>query len=115
MIALSSALVVTVAPSQSHQHKNSIYGVVLDAESRSPLVNVNVFLGNTKIGTVTDARGAFTLTGIPSGRYDLVFSRVGYERVIRSVLLNENKTITVNAHLKPRMITIAGVDAVGEG
>ncbi|MBF8294251.1 MAG: hypothetical protein HW389_796, partial [Bacteroidetes bacterium] len=31
MIALSSALVVTVAPSQSHQHKNSIYGVVLDA------------------------------------------------------------------------------------
>ncbi|MBF8297303.1 MAG: hypothetical protein HW389_3848 [Bacteroidetes bacterium] len=115
LLTLCTALVVHTSTCQTQQHRNSVFGVVLDAESRSPIVNVNVFLSNTKIGTGTDARGAFTLTGIPSGRYDLVFSRVGYERVIRSVLLNENKTITVNAHLKPRMITIAGVDAVGEG
>ncbi len=112
---LCTALVVHYATCQTQQHGNSVSGVVLDAESRSPLVNVNVFLSNTKIGTGTDAQGAFTLTGIPPGRYDLVFSRVGYERVIQSVLLNENKTITVNAHLKPRVITIAGVDVLGEG
>ncbi|MDP2885669.1 MAG: carboxypeptidase-like regulatory domain-containing protein [Ignavibacteria bacterium] len=115
VLALCTALVVTVAPGQVRQHRNSIVGVVLDVDSRSPLVNVNVFLSNTKIGTGTDARGAFTLTGIPSGKYNLVFSRVGYERVIRSVLLNADTTIMVNAHLKPRVITIAGVDVVGEG
>jgi len=115
MLTLCTALVVRIAPSQVQQHRNGVRGVVLDAESRTPLVNVNVFLSNTKIGTGTDAQGAYTLTGIPPGRYDLVFSRVGYERVIRPVLLNADKTIMVNAHLKPRVIAIAGVDVVGEG
>jgi hypothetical protein len=115
MLTLCSTLVVTLAPGQIRQHRNSIFGVVLDAESSSPLVNVNVFLSNTKIGTGTDARGAFTLTGIPSGRYDLVFSRVGYERVIRPVLLNADTPIIINAQLKPRVITIPGVDVLGEG
>jgi hypothetical protein len=115
VLSLFTALVVTVAPSQIRQHRNSIYGVVLDVDSRSPLVNVNVFLSNTKIGTGTDARGAFSLDGIPVGRYDLVFSRVGYERVIRPVLLSADTTIMVNAQLKPRVITIPGVDVLGEG
>jgi len=115
VLALCTALVVTVAPGQIRQHRNSIYGVALDADSRTPLVNVNVFLSNTKIGTGTDVRGAFSLDGIPVGRYDLVFSRVGYERVIRPVLLNADTTIMVNVQLKPRVITIPGVDVLGEG
>jgi len=115
VLSLFTALVVTVASSQVRHHRNSIFGVVLDADSRTPLVNVNVFLSNTKIGTGTDARGAFSLDGIPVGRYDLVFSRVGYERMIRPVLLNGDTTIQISAQLKPRVITIPGVDVLGEG
>lgn len=110
-----TALVATVASGQMHPRGNSISGTVLDADSRAPLVNVNVFLSSTKIGTGTDAQGSFSIRGIPSGRYDLVFSRVGYERVIRRVTLNADTSIQVGALLKPQIITIAGVDVLGEG
>lgn len=115
MITLCTALFVTVAQSQIHLNRNSISGAVYDAESRLPILNVNVFLGNTKIGTGTDAQGSFSLNGIPAGKYELVFSRVGYDRFIRPVLLHGDTSMIVNAQLKPRVITISGVDVVGEG
>jgi len=114
-LVLCTTLFVTVAQSQINLNRNSISGAVYDAESRQPLPNVNVFLGNTKIGTGTDAQGSFSLNGIPAGRYELVFSRVGYDRFIRPVLLHGDTSMIVNAQLKPRVITISGVDVMGEG
>jgi hypothetical protein len=114
-LVLCLTLGITVAPSQIHLNRNSVSGVVVDVESRLPLVNVNVFLSNTKIGTGTDAQGSFSLNGIPAGKYELVFSRVGYDRFIRPVLLHGDTSMIVNAQMKPRVITISGVDVFGEG
>ena len=114
-VTVCTTLCITAAQSQINLNRNSVSGVVYDAESRLPLGNVNVFLSNTKIGTGTDAQGTFSLTGIPAGRYDLVLSRVGYDRFIRPVLLHGDTSMIVNAQLKPRVITISGVEVVGEG
>ena len=114
VITLCNALIAPFAQGQIRPHKNVICGTVLETETRFPVVNVNVFLSNTKIGTGTDTQGSFSLDGIPSGRYDVVFSCVGYERVIQSVLLDRDTTVTINVRLKPRAIIIPGVEVLGE-
>ncbi|GCC53661.1 hypothetical protein SanaruYs_39060 [Chryseotalea sanaruensis] len=58
---------------------NSIAGVVRDSLSHEPLPYVNVFFANTSIGTSTDSKGEFILSGFPSGKYDLTISFVGYK------------------------------------
>jgi hypothetical protein len=58
---------------------NSITGVVKDSLSKEPLPYVNVFFANTSIGTSTDSKGEFILSGFPSGKYDLTISFVGYK------------------------------------
>jgi hypothetical protein len=53
----------------------------LDSLTRKPIPYVNVFFANTTIGTITDTTGTFTIKNIPSGKYDLTVSFVGYETV----------------------------------
>jgi len=62
-----------------------ISGHVKDIETGLPVGSVNVFLSNTTIGTSTDSNGMYKIIDIPSGIYDLVISRVGYEREIKTV------------------------------
>ena len=68
---------------------------MLDAEKGKPIPFASVFLSNTSIGTKADDVGHFELS-IPSGRFDLVVSSIGYEthsQTIQSADVNQLLTI----------------------
>lgn len=73
------ALLCTTAFSQFE-----LKGKILAADTKNPLVAASVFLSNTSVGTVTNAAGEFTLP-VPSGRYDLVASFIGYETHVQTI------------------------------
>ncbi len=54
-----------------------VAGRVTDAETGAPLVNVTVLVDGTNYGTATDEAGRYQLR-LPTGRYVLRFSAVGY-------------------------------------
>ena len=65
------------------QQSFTISGVVTDSVTGKPLSGVSVFLNNTVHGTATRVDGAFDLTGLPQGSWQLVFSEIGFRtRVI---------------------------------
>lgn len=70
---------------------NSIVGVIRDSLSHEPLPYVNVFFANTSIGTSTNSKGEFILSGFPSGKYDLTISFVGYKTQQYSFDFNESR------------------------
>ena len=60
--------------------KNTITGIVVDADNKNSLNGCTVFLSNSSIGTMTDSSGSFTLNGITGTMsLQLVVSSVGYE------------------------------------
>ncbi len=70
------------------QFTQNIRGVVTDAVSGSPLAYVTITIqGKPGIGTATDEKGSFTLTGIPIGRHSIQASYVGYETYITNEIL----------------------------
>ena len=72
-------------------------GRVLDAETKQPLSNVNVFIENTEIGTATNNKGEFELryTNVQTSD-SLVFSIIGYQtRKIRFKNLNGKTSPTI--------------------
>ena len=61
-----------------------VSGVVTDAQTGEPLPYVSVVFPGTKIGTMTDPEGAFTIEG--PGRYSNVsFQMLGYETFIYNI------------------------------
>ena len=58
---------------------DNIEGYVLDVNTKNPLNNVNVFINDLEIGTVTDKNGFFQIQDLESGDYLLRVSSIGYE------------------------------------
>ncbi|NIV72061.1 hypothetical protein GWN26_08310, partial [Candidatus Saccharibacteria bacterium] len=59
--------------------KQSLYGIVLDAETGQPLEDVNVYIANSMLGAATDEKGRFVLLDVPLGTYELIVQMLGYE------------------------------------
>lgn len=64
--------------------QRTITGKVVNASTQEPIPGSSVFISNTSFGTVTTKDGSFELTDIPTGKYDLIISSVGYETVAHS-------------------------------
>ena len=58
---------------------DNIEGYVFDVNTKNPLNNVNVFINDLEIGTVTDKNGFFQIQNLESGDYILRVSSIGYE------------------------------------
>lgn len=85
-------------------------GVVLDGEKNSPVPNASVFLNTTSVGTMTDAQGNFTLP-LPSGKYELIVSSVGYETYNQTINTNElSDFITIKLRIKSALMQTVVVE-----
>ncbi|MEO1712315.1 MAG: carboxypeptidase-like regulatory domain-containing protein, partial [Bacteroidota bacterium] len=76
-------LCLWVSPSQAQTTTpvQTVRGQVLDADSKAPLIGVNLILLGTDplLGTTTDLDGTFKLENIPVGRINVEVSYLGYE------------------------------------
>lgn len=68
-------------------------GIVVDAKSAA-LPGVSVFLNNTSIGTITDAKGYFELS-IPTGKFELIVTSVGFATFQQLITSETKSPITV--------------------
>jgi len=75
------------------QQQKKVTGQVLDAANGETLIGVNIKVEGTKLMTVTDANGKFTLN-LPNLNAQLKFTYVGY--VSKVIDLNGQTSITVN-------------------
>lgn len=76
------------------QNSQTIRGMILDAQSKSPLPGVTVVLADHEplLGTTTDFDGFFELKGVPVGRVTLQVTFIGYEPVtIPNIEVNSAK------------------------
>ncbi|OQX84043.1 hypothetical protein B6D60_09775, partial [candidate division KSB1 bacterium 4484_87] len=83
---------------------SQIHGTVKDAQTGNPLSDVNIFLANTTIGTASGLAGDFIIERAPQGNYDLIFSRIGYEVLVRKIGIIGQKELMLNVRLQPKPI-----------
>ena len=84
------------------QNLSKICGHIKDKITGEPVFNVNVFLENTTLGTITQYDGSYCLENIPLGSYNLIISHIGYKLVSEGFILFETDSITKNFYLEPR-------------
>lgn len=75
------------------QNTRTISGYVREKGSKELLIGVNVLLADGSAGTSTNTYGFYSLTLNYSDSISLVYSFVGYEKQIKTILLNKNYEI----------------------
>ena len=82
------------------QEVGTIAGVVRDAESRDPLSFANVVVVNTQLGAAANEDGAFLITGVPTGTYQIRATRIGYAEGTLSVVVEPGHLASVEFALQ---------------
>lgn len=79
----------------AHSQKHTISGYVSDVSNGEKLIGASVYdKNNTNNGNLSNAYGFYSLT-LPTGKYQIVYSFVGYNPIIKEIDLNSDKSINV--------------------
>ena len=76
---LLASIVAVATPVSAMAQSAVIKGTVVDSQNNEPLAGVTVVVQGTKVATITDAEGKFTLKTHKGAKQNLQFSCVGYE------------------------------------
>lgn len=95
MKTIITSILLFIAVVSSVAQSNIISGKVVD-NNNEPIVGVNLFIKNSKIGTQSDMEGHFTIKNVPSGEQTIVASSIGFK----------TKTVTISAPSSSVNITL---------
>ena len=87
-----------------------ITGRVIDDSTNVPIVNANVFIANSMIGTSSDTSGYFALRNVQAGFYELVASCVGYAMSTVKLQLVPGADQLVEMRLVPKVLIVDVVE-----
>ena len=78
-----------------------ISGKIVDYETGEALIGCNVLLEGTSIGAAADIDGNYNISSVPVGRYNIIFSNIGYSKSkIENIEILSGSTTIVNYSLK---------------
>ncbi len=78
-----------------------ISGKVTRADTKAPVGRVSIFLSNSSFGTSSADDGAFTLSGIKPGQYQLVTTSLGFEEFTQTIMVGK-EPIKLDITLSPK-------------
>jgi len=85
----------------------SLQGFITDNTTGLPLMNVNIFIKGTEMGTISDNKGGFILEVPKTGTITLIVSHIGYETENLKLRVPDNGISGVSICLKPSVTLIS--------
>jgi len=110
-VLLPAAWPVAVASAQ--QQVGVVQGRVTSELGGRPIAAAQVTIVNTRIGTVTDDQGRFTIQRAPVGVIQLRVQRIGHQPATTSVTVQANQTAEANFELKDAIVALDQIVVTG--
>lgn len=100
------------------QNNAGLAGNVYDATQKQPLIGANVVATNTTISNVksgasADENGAFAVSGLPKGNYQVVISFIGYKNDTINISLDNTQKDLGTIYLQENTAALAEVEVKG--
>lgn len=89
------------------QSYGKIRGMVKDKANGEALPGVNLVLENTTIGATTNENGLFIILNVPVGRYTIMATLMGYQKVsIGNIRVSSDQTTEINYELSETTLDV---------
>ena len=81
-------------------------GFVADRETGEALPSATAFIADTGLGALSDARGYYSIQGIPSGTFVVTFSYIGYQNRQDTLIVAGREDLRLDVDLTPEPIAL---------
>ncbi|MFC3974038.1 TonB-dependent receptor [Maribacter confluentis] len=76
--------------------QNSLNGTIKDKENQEPLEQVSIYFPQLEKGTVTNADGYYEINNLPTGKFKIVVSYIGYQTYSQTLeILNKSTKLSL--------------------
>ena len=111
----ASAFVLAFATDGAAQATGTIEGRVTEGGSGRPLSGAQVFVAGTTVGSVTNERGDYRITGAPARQVEIRVRLIGYSPINKSVVVTAGQTATLNIEVGVSALQLEQVVVTGTG
>jgi hypothetical protein len=101
-------------PAKLISQTGTIRGFVYEKESGEPVIYTNVYLYKTTYGASTDINGYFVITKIPTGKYTLLISYLGFDTLRMEITVKANEIIDKKLYLEKGTYTLKQVQVTAD-
>jgi len=112
---VAPAALLLLAAAGVKAQEGTVTGRVTDRSSLAPLAGAQVFLPGTQLGTLTDDKGDYRITGVPPGSHELRVRLIGYKSEVRNVTVEEGGTLTADFQLSVSAVSLEEVVVTATG
>src|SRR5688572_10454330 len=110
--SLLGALPATAALAQG---SGVVRGTVIDSATRRPIDAVQVTIGGSLAGAITNATGQYVIRNAPSGNHVVRAARLGHTPVQRTVNVVAGDSVVADFAMRATAVTLSTVVTVGYG
>ena len=111
--AIALLLLAPLAPLAA-QGTGRVTGTVTDSTSGRPIADVQVTIGGTRAGGMTDGQGRFSIVNVPAGPRIIDARRIGYQAAVgRTVIVPDGGTVNVDFKLRETALSLTAVVTTG--
>lgn len=113
---LHLAALVVLAPCSmlAAQGTGRITGTVTDSISGQPIPDVQVTIGGSRAGGVTDGQGRFTIANVPAGTRQIDARRIGYQASTgRTVAVPDGGSVVADFKLRQSALSLDAIVTTG--
>src|SRR5659263_254330 len=93
------------------QERFTFSGYLRDETSGEALIYATIYPESLKTGVSTNEYGFFSIT-LPEGKYNMIFSYVGYQTIKKEMIMDKN--LQENFSLSPSEIRIEEITIIGQ-
>jgi iron complex outermembrane recepter protein len=96
------------------QENGSLTGTITDAKTGVPLQGASIYFHDLKLGTGTNARGLYKIQHIPTGKYLVEISFLGYASIVETIDINgdvQKDYALSHSYIENEAVTVTGVSA----
>jgi hypothetical protein len=94
--------------------KGTVRGNIYDKITAEPVSFASVGLEGTQYGTTTDLNGFFSVSNVPSGKYNLVVTFLGYDKYTVAIEIPKGEIIYQNIFINESSAKIGEVTITGK-
>ena len=101
----------------ANEVETAIKGSVVSQKNNIPLIGANVVISNQdgfNKGTATSQDGTFFFENIPTGSYTVSISFIGFQNYKSNIIIEQNRTYTINAVLEIQPIVMAKLEIISD-
>jgi TonB-dependent starch-binding outer membrane protein SusC len=113
--ALAFALFALPLTLAAQTQTGTIRGRVTDASAGRGVSDAQVTVTGTRIGSVTNAEGEYTLSVVPAGARTVTVRRIGYQPATQNVSVAAGSTVTQDFALNVSAVNLSEVVVTGAG